>query len=665
MPERVDFWGIPTTWGSPAIYVYFLMFMAAAILLLRFYWRARLWWQIGRPEARWDHILARLGRLLQYALAQSRILRQRYAGLMHVCIAWSFLVFFIGTGLATVDAHFYKILVGTPYLLHKLVMDCFALVFFIGAGLAAYRRFIQKPARLTLSAEFTYSLLMLTLIVAGGLLTESLRLAVEKPAWGWWSPLGWLLAQAWIASGASEAALLNWHLGIWVFHLLTVAVTLITLPTSTLVHILTSSLNIFFATLDRPTGQLATLPTDTSGNPIFASTLRDLSWKQLLEGEACTECGRCQEVCPAFASGKPLSPKQAILAIRQALRTDGPALLRGAAVPPLVGTRISDEILWSCTTCGACVYECPVLIHHVDTIVDLRRYLVVEGRMDAELQSALENLGRYGNSFGQSERMRARWASSIQPAVKDARREAVEYLWFVGDYASYSPALTEITRKTAEVFQRAGLNFGILYEAERNAGNDVRRVGEEGLFEMLRDKNLQALNKCKFETIVTTDPHTYNTLKNEYPWNGNRPPILHYTELLDQLLTSGQLKPKRKLNVRITYHDPCYLARYNDVQEAPRRVLRALGCELIEMPRHGKRAFCCGAGGGRIWMAEGEIRERPSEIRIREAATLDGVHIFVVACPKDVTMFRDAVKTTGYEGRLEVRDLIELIYEAL
>ena len=261
--------------------------------------------------------------------------------------------------------------------------------------------------------------------------------------------------------------------------------------------------------------------------------------------------------------------------------------------------------------------------------------------------------------------MRAKWTQGVQPAVKDARREAVEYLWFVGDYASYNATLTDITRKTADVFQKTGLNFGILFDGERNAGNDVRRVGEEGLFEMLADKNSQALAKCKFETIVTTDPHTYNTLKNEYSWNGNRPNILHYAELLDQLIASGQIKFSKKLGYKVTYHDPCYLGRYNGIYDAPRRVIEATGCELVEMPRHGDRALCCGAGGGRIWMDEKDVKERPSESRIREAIALNGVQAFVVACPKDLTMYRDAVKTTGNEKDMLVKDLIELVYEAL
>jgi Fe-S oxidoreductase len=540
-------------------------------------------------------------------------------------------------------------------------------LFLIGAGMAAYRRFIQRPRRLTLEPGFTLSLVLVTLIVLGGWFTESLRLAVDKPAWALWSPMGWLLAQAWISTGASGATLTNWHLGIWIFHLLLVTVTIATLPVGTLLHILTGPLNVFFSKLDRPTGKLAPLPQTTKGEPIYASTIKGLTWKQLLDGDACTECGRCQDACPAFAAGKPLSPKEVILSVRTALRQDGRGLLKvDAKTPVLVGEKIANDVLWSCTTCGACVSECPVLIEHVDAIVDMRRYLVIEGKMDTELQGALENLGRYGNSFGQSERMRARWSQPIQPPIKDARREPVEYLWFVGDYASYSPTLTDVTVKTAEVFRKAGLNFGILFDSERNAGNDVRRVGEEGLFEMLVEKNSTVLGKCKYQTMVTTDPHTYNTLKNEYPADGDeRRKVLHYTELLDELISNGKLKFSKKLGYKVTYHDPCYLGRYNGVYDAPRRVIEATGCELIEMPRHKDRSFCCGAGGGRIWMAEGDIKERPSESRIREAVKLGNVNTFIVACPKDVTMFRDAVKTTGNEQIVEVKDLIELVHAAL
>ncbi|MCJ7823489.1 MAG: (Fe-S)-binding protein, partial [Anaerolineales bacterium] len=396
--------------------------------------------------------------------------------------------------------------------------------------------------------------------------------------------------------------------------------------------------------------------------------------RQMLDFYTCTECGRCQDVCPAYTSGLPLSPKLLMMGLRDNLMVRGKALdaveddeaTKAILAKPLVGDVITDEVLWSCTTCYACDQECPLFIEHVTPIVDMRRHLIIEGRMDGMLQDALDKLGRYGNSFGQSERMRAKWTQPLDSKVKDARKEAVEYLWFVGDYASYHASLTEITQKTAEVFQQAGLDFGILYEGERNSGNDVRRVGEEGLFEMLSEENVAALEQCDFKAIVTTDPHTYNTLKNEYPpeINGGHP-ILHYSELLDQLISSGQLKLTKKLGHKVTYHDPCYLGRYNAVYDPPRRVIQATGCEIVEMPRNREHGFCCGAGGGRIWMEETEIEERPSEARIHEAMELEGVHVFTVTCPKDVTMYSDAVKTTGHENVLVVKDLIELVHEAL
>jgi Fe-S oxidoreductase/nitrate reductase gamma subunit len=666
MPERVDYWGIPSTWGSPQIWVYALMGVSSILLLVRLYMEARVWWRVGRPEVRWNRIPARLAQLVRYAVAQTRILSQRYPGLMHAAIAWSFFVFFAGTALATIDSHIFRFLRGSPYLLYKLVLDVFALLFVVGAAMAAYRRFIARPQRLTSSAAFTWSLAALTLIVIGGLITESLRLAVQRPAWAPWSPVGWAIAGLWLGTGASDTVLLKWHVIVWCFHLVLVAIVLATLPVGTLLHVVTGPLNIFFSKIDTPRGRLAPIPTKSDGTPIYATTLQGLSWKQLLDSEACTECGRCQDACPAFVSGMPLSPKALMLSIRGALRNALPLAASNAEWQTLPGGLITQGQLWACTTCRACVAECPVLVEHVDVIVDMRRCLVVDGSLDAELQDALANLGRYGNSFGQSERARARWTQQLDPKIKDARREPVEYLWFVGDYASYSPALTEITVKTAQLLQKANVDFGILYDGERNAGNDARRAGEEGLYEMLAEKNQALLAQCKFENIVTTDPHSYNALKNEYQFNGNgHRPIIHMAELLDELISKGALSLQGRLGRRVTYHDPCYLGRYNGIYDAPRRVIRATGCELVEMPRHGDRAACCGAGGGRIWMKEGEVKERPGEARLREAASLRGVDSLVVACPKDVSMFRDAAKTTGNEERLAVTDLAELVHAAL
>jgi len=676
MIERINFWGIPEAWHYAG---YILPIAAALFMLWRLYLHVRVWWKVGRPEKRWDRLPARIGRLIQQGILQLKVLRQTYPGVMHVAIAWSFFVFFLGTALATIDADIYKFLRGDIYLAFKFALDLFTLAALVGLGLAAYRRFVRRPERLTLTPRFGWALALLFIIVLSGLLTESLRLAAIardpslqpgwEPALAWWTPVGWITAQLWLALGLVPTSLTGIHLASWATHLGLVSALFILLPVSSLAHILTSPANIFFSKLDRPAGKLAPTVNFEQGLAGVA-TLRDFTWKQLMDGAACTECGRCQDACPAHASGQPLSPKEVILSISSGLAASVPALMKadgnGAAAPAFTGEVVRDETLWACTTCGACVRECPVLIEHVDAIVDMRCYLVDQARIDGQLQTALDNLGRYGNSFGQSDRMRAKWTQGIEPKIKDGRKEPVDYLWFVGDFASYHASVTDTTRKTVDVFRAAGLDFGLLYEGEHNAGNDVRRVGEEGLFEMLAEDNTAALESSEYRVIVTTDPHTYNTLKNEYPpqINGSRP-VLHYSELLDELIQSGELKLSKSLGYTVTYHDPCYLGRYNGIYDAPRRVIEATGCRLVEMPRSRDRGFCCGAGGGRIWMEETEVKERASESRIHEAVALDGVQALVVACPKDITMFRDAVKTTGHESTLLVKDLIDLVHEAL
>ncbi|MEW6401869.1 MAG: heterodisulfide reductase-related iron-sulfur binding cluster [Chloroflexota bacterium] len=660
MPIRETFWNIPH-WAETVQYVLALL---TAIVFLYGVTRRLLRVRQGRPEKRGGHFWARLWSVIVQVFGQKRTLGELYPGLMHFAIFWGMLVLAIGTALATVDwdvTHLFlgfQFLTGRIYIVFELALDLLGLLVIVGLGMAIYRRYVTHPTRLqdlpvkTLARDDAYVLTMLAFITLSGYLTEGLRIAVTEPGWAAWSPVGRVIAAGFLSFG--DPTNLTLHLIVWSLHILTAFVVLASLPFTKLFHIISVPLNIYFQA-SSPVGALAAARTDSG---MGVKEWKQFTWKQLLDFESCTRCGRCQDVCPAYASAQILSPRNMMIKLDAHLW----AKANGGS---LIGDTITTEELWACTTCRVCSQVCPAFIDHAGAFVDMRRYLVDQGCMGTTLQTALANVGRYGNSFGQSERMRAKWTMDLQPAVKDARREPVEYLWFVGDYASYSPTLTEVTRKTADVFRKAGLNFGILFDAERNAGNDVRRVGEEGIFEMLTQKNMQALSKCKFETIVTTDPHTYNTLKNEYPWNGNRPDILHYTELLDKLIASGQLKFSRKLDTRITYHDPCYLGRYNGVYDSPRRVLHATGCELIEMHRHADRAFCCGAGGGRIWMEEKPGRERPSEMRIRDAVTLAGVQNFVVACPKDVTMFRDAVKTTGNESRFQVKDLIELVHEAM
>ncbi|MCX7838377.1 MAG: (Fe-S)-binding protein [Anaerolineae bacterium] len=672
-----------------------IVLVALLIAFGVFGWRVyqSLWVNLRRgqpsPEAfgRWGE---RVKGVITYVAAQGRLFRVLVPGTAHFFIFWGFLILSltilqaIAEGLfAFIDPHFKLPIIGEFGPL-ALAQDFFALAVIVAVLYGLYLRIIVNPERYKASHKaqgvmvLSFILtIMLTLLVFNGILIN-----LGKDSIAAWRPLSMLFGLPFAGLDKSAQFIVG-EMAYWI-HLGVVLFFLTELPEGKHFHIVTSVPAVFLRDLDPP-GRLPKAP-EFDGK-VGVSAINQFRWRQMLDFYTCTECGRCQDVCPAYASAGILSPKLLIMNLRHALAT------RGAR--PLIPDTISEQVLWSCTTCYACDQECPLFIQHIKPLVDMRRYLVSEGRMDAQLQEALAKLGRYGNSFGQSERNRAKWAATLQPKIKDARKESVEYLWFVGDYASYSPSVVDITRQTAQVFQRAGLDFGILYEAERNSGNDVRRVGEEGLFDMLVEKNVEAMRKANFKTIVTTDPHTYNTLKNEYPkisefgvrnseHSNPEPrtpnselrtlnselrtpnsPILHYAELLDQLITAGKLKFSKKLNYTVTYHDPCYLGRYNGVYDAPRRVIEATGCKLVEMPRSRDRALCCGAGGGRIWMEEGAVKERPSEARIREAVALDGVTVFVTACPKDITMFRDAVKTTGNETRIVVKDLIELVNEAL
>jgi Fe-S oxidoreductase len=313
----------------------------------------------------------------------------------------------------------------------------------------------------------------------------------------------------------------------------------------------------------------------------------------------------------------------------------------------------------------ACVEACPVGVEHVPVIVDMRRALVDRGDLDPVLARTLENYAGQGNSYGKSARMRARWTKGLEFKIPDARLEPVEYVWFVGDFASFDERVQVASARLARILYDAGVSFGLLYEGERNAGNDVRRVGEEGLFEMLVEHNMGVFRGARFKAIFTTDPHSLNTLRNEYPQYGLDKPVYHYTELLADLLARGVISLGSPLaGTRVTYHDPCYLARYNGITEAPRRLIEATGAELVEMPRHGVNTYCCGAGGGRIWMSESEVEgERPSEQRIREAQSLGELDYFVVSCPKDLVMYTDAANTIGAE--FEVVELTTLLERAI
>ncbi len=671
---------------------YLTAFAGTIIFFYGFYSRIRKYRQ-GRADNRFDHLTRRFLNALSIVLRNQTLYRgDAYAGFAHSLILWGFIVLFIGTVIVFLDHDILRLmgmhlLQGTFYLWFSLILDVFGLLFLVGLFLMWARRTLIMPYKLDYArvdrdedeydrsgylADDGFFLGLLFFIGATGFLIEGFRIYADQPPWAGWSPVGWLTAQFLSLMRLSPATVNFWHAAAWWTHAVAVMIFLAYVPFSKAMHMVTDFVNLMFRD-NRVPRRLPGVSETQLKEGMGYKTITDFTWKELLDLDACTKCGRCHEACPARSAGQPLSPRDLILDLRTfADATFGTGewfsqRVKGwntdrAVIP---GGIIKAETLWSCTTCMACMESCPVGIEHLLYIVQMRRTLVDEATMDDSLQEALMNIGDYGNSFGQPARARGKWSQELDFPIKDARREAVEYLWFVGDYASFDPRIQENSRRVARIFHRLGIDFGILYEGEKNAGNDVRRVGEEGLYEMLVEDNMAVLQQAKFQKIVTTDPHSYNTLKNEYSEFGLQTPVYHYTQLLARLIDEGRLRFQKKLNYQVTYHDPCYLGRYNRETEAPRKILRALGVEVKEMPRCGTNTFCCGAGGGRIWMDDAHIKERPSEQRIKEALTLGKLDYFVVACPKDFAMYSDAVKTSGNEGSIKVCDIIQLVEEAL
>ena len=694
--SRPEFEGMGTT----SKVVFYLLALAATAAFAVGTWRRVAKYRAGRPVSRpvrSRHDVAMRWHDVARGVTVAR--GQRAVGIAHLAIFWGFLTALAATAVLTVDTDLVRnvsrLLVGHEvsffhggfFLVYTFAVDVMGAAFLAGLGYMVVRRALLRPWRLRYDrvdrAADQYSrramvegdwlfLGLLTLILLTAYLLTGLRILGQRMAWFTvYSPFGRLVAEALSGLGVTSHQAVVVHGVVWWIHSSLALAFVAYVPYSKAVHLLVDGPNVAAAT----PATTRRLPDPPSEHPGYRS-VTDFTGKELLGFDACTKCGRCHEVCPARAGGAPLSPRDVILDLRQwadratggvALldrerRLDGSGPVAGADVRPAGGV-IDAATLWSCTSCMHCVEVCPVGVEHVGTIVQLRRSLVDEGTMDGSLQQSLQNLATQGNSFGKSARTRARWTRELDFTIPDARTQPVKYLWFVGDFASFDDRLQENSRILARILHDAGVDFGLLYDAERNAGNDVRRVGEEGLFELLSAHNVEALAGARFEEIFTTDPHSLNALRHEYPALGAHYRVRHYTELLADLLEAGSVEV-HPLGHRVTYHDPCYLARYNGVTDAPRRLLAALGCELVEMPRHGVDTFCCGAGGGRIWMDDSVFAERPSELRIAEALDL-GVDQFIVACPKDVAMFSDAVKTVGAQDQLRVRDVTVLVAEAL
>ncbi len=678
-----------------AIHLFYAIgYLAIAVFIYGVYVQIRKY-RRGKPDGSWNELFHRfIGMVKTMATHRTLVRRDKSAGRAHGLIFLGFVLLFIGTSTITLEYDILEPLFGVKfwygnfYLIFSLVLDLAGLGLIAGLIYMMYRRkWLHLPKldykrvdRQEGDPDFDRSqyrredwafLWSFILIGITGFTLEATRLvwlSGRPSVWDYrmWSPVGALLAQIMQSLGLSSEGAGSLRPYLWWFHGLLSLTFIACIPYTKIKHIFTAATSLMFK--DPLAGiRLPKVPDEqkTAGY----KTITDLTWKNLLHLDACTKCGRCQEACPANAVGAPLSPRDVILSLREfANHALSAKELPKEAELDIHGKDVGQvfmETLWSCRTCLACVEICPVAVEHVPIIVQMRRNLVEAGEMDPLLEKTLQTIHKTGNSFGESKRKRPAWTKELPFEIKDARKEPVDVLWFVGDYASFDPRNQKVTQSFARLLHSAGVSFGLLFEAELNAGNDVRRVGEEGLYELLATSNIGTLQACDFNSIVTTDPHSFNTIRNEYPDFGGKFEIEHYTTLVKRLIETGQVKIKKKIDYRVTFHDPCHLGRYNKGFDAPREVIKLLGCELVEMGRNRDNSFCCGAGGGRIWIPDPVGIEKPSANRMKEAGQIEGLQVFVVSCPKDLTMFEDALKTSGFEGQFVVRELIELIDECV
>jgi Fe-S oxidoreductase len=616
--------------------------------------------QRASPTERSGDLARRARNEATIVLAQRKLLQRLGPGLMHAFIFWGFLVLvptIVIALIAIVDK--YDTL---PWLGHQgwyaLLVDVFCVLVLGGVLAAFYIRKVQRPRRFEGShlGEADLILGLIATVVISLLLWHATRIALHMNEWpSSWSPVSKLLSNL-FSSG--EATKVLERVFVWI-HILAILGFLAYLPRSKHLHIFVAAVNVWFGRT-RARGRLEPLRFDDPDVPedelrFGVGQPKDLTWKQVLDTFSCTECGRCQDACPAYATGKILSPKLVIMGLRDAVFAG-----EDRAIVP---DNVPSDMVWDCVTCGACVQACPVSIEHVDHIVDLRRHLVmVESSFPAEAEPMLRDVERASNPWGKAQSERADWAADLGVRILEPGDPAPEYLYWVGCASSFDERARKTAQATAKLLQTAGVDFAILGPRESCTGDPARRIGNEYVFQAFAEQNVETLNEAGVRKVLTGCPHCFNTLANEYPDFGGSYEVIHHSELLSALVRDGRIKPARHDGAgTITYHDSCYLARHNDVLDAPRDIVSAVGAR-VEMARSRKQTFCCGAGGAHMWMEE---RAQPiNEERVREAAAT-GAETLAVACPFCTVMLDDGVQSAGGGLDLRVVDVATLLSEAV
>jgi len=592
---------------------------------------------------------------------------------MHLLIFGGFLMLLVGPALDTVNEHFYHFLEGNIYLGVSLMLDLGGFLVLAGLGMAAYRRYVMRPSKLNNVFDDGMTLGLLAAIIITGYLVEGFRLAgsgdiSEHVNWSAWSPGGFVVAK--IFSPLGESANLRLHQVFWWGHMgiSMGGMAYVFLSFSKLSHAFASPMNMFMRTQPAAKGIIRPIEiSEESMGALGASKLQDLTWKDLVDFDACTRCGRCEEVCPANKTGKPLSPKMVIQKLKAHMVQQAPALLSGkkaegdgSEVPLLGGGVVSEDEIWACTTCGACEEACPVYVEPITKIVQMRQNLVLEqGVIPATMMASLRSVQDRGHPWKGASASRTDWCQGIE--IKNLANEGgdAEFLFWVGCTEAVNESSMSIPAALARIVQGAGIKLSTLGHEESCCGHMARRIGDEYLFQCQAQANIEVMKSHNVKKIITACPHCYHTLKYEYSQFGGDFEVVHHTEFLLQLIKDGKLKLDR-LEKTVAYQDPCYLGRYHNIYEAPRKLLRSIpGLKLVEMEGCRGNSLCCGAGGGRMWMEE-EPEQRVNGLRAKHAAATHA-DIVLTACPFCLQMMKDGLGGLGMEEPPEVIDLVELL----
>ncbi|MFC1871132.1 (Fe-S)-binding protein [Chloroflexota bacterium] len=691
VPHREIFWNIE--FGE---IIYVLGVIAVGFMVYAIYRHYR-YWRLGSPDRRFgdfgrrlwafigatviDIIIHRkffgifngLGR--RHSTADDIEPRELYPGLIHFLIFVGTIILLIGTALDVISHYFIEFMHGPFYLGYSVVTDAGGIMAIVGVILAIIRRYGQKPDRLDNKPDDFVALLLILVVVFTGFIVEGFRIAATElqtnPGWAPWSIGAYPLAL--LFRGLSQDVLITWHIIWWWLHSLIAigAIIYVSLYFSRLWHIVIDPVNVFFRNLE-PRGALAAIDLETA-ETFGVAKIEDFSWKHLMDLDACTRCGRCQDSCPAYLSGKPLSPKKIIQDLKSSLMERAPVILKsrnggeenpGAEVKALIGEVIGEDEIWNCTTCFACQEACPVYIEPMAKLIEMRRNLVLEqGTIPETGEGALKSLEARGHPWRGTTLTRTDWAEGLDIKIL-AEDSDIDTLFWVGCTEALEERSTRVAQATARILKMAGINFGILGDEETCCGDPARRLGNEYLFQMQAEKNIETLKNYGIKQIVTGCPHCYNTLKYEYPQFGGEFEVYHHSEFIAGLLRDDKLRVIKGVGGPVTYHDACYLGRYNGIFEPPRQILTSIpDINLVEMARNRERGFCCGAGGGHLWLEEQKAGERINEMRTEQAIDRKA-QIIATACPYCLQMFEDGIKAKGAEESLRVMDVAELLAQS-